>query len=139
MRTLAASVLGFETFIALFFGLASFGLHIAYGWQVALVLGVCAVVLAGMLRRPWAYTAGWVLQAALLATGFMVPAMFVLGVIFLALWWTALHFGAKADRIRAAQLAAIAEAGAGEATGTGARPVDIAPAAAAPVDATPRG
>jgi hypothetical protein len=125
MRTLAASVLGFEAFIALFFGLASYGLHIAYGWQVAVVIGICAIALAGMLRRPWAYSAGWLLQFALLATGLMVTAMFALGVIFLALWWTALHYGAKADRIRAAQLAAIAAA-----EGTTAPAGDTAPAGA---------
>jgi hypothetical protein len=52
-------------------------------------LAVCALVLGGMVgRRPWAFWAGSVLQVLVIAAGSVVPAMYVLGVIFSALWVT---------------------------------------------------
>ncbi|MEV4673980.1 MULTISPECIES: DUF4233 domain-containing protein [Actinomadura] len=59
-------------------------------------LALACLVLAGLLRRPWAVPAGTVLQVLLIATGFMVPVMFFLGVVFGALWWTAIWLGRKA-------------------------------------------
>ena len=46
-------------------------------------LGLAAVcqLLAGMLRAPWADARGWVLQVAAVAIGFLVPLLFVLGVV----------------------------------------------------------
>jgi Protein of unknown function (DUF4233) len=40
------------------------------------------------------------------AAGFLVTDMFVLGVVFAAIWWTGLHFGAKAEQIRAERMEA---------------------------------
>ena len=54
-------------------------------------LAVCALVLGGLVGRPgmrWALWAGTVLQALVIAAGVVVPAMYVLGVIFAALWVT---------------------------------------------------
>jgi hypothetical protein len=54
-------------------------------------LAVCALVLGGMVGRPgmgWALWAGTVLQALVIAGGVVVPAMYVLGAIFAALWVT---------------------------------------------------
>lgn len=59
-------------------------------------LALACLVLAGLLRRSWAVPAGTVLQVLLIATGFMVPVMFFLGVVFGALWWTAIWLGRKA-------------------------------------------
>lgn len=58
-------------------------------------LALACVVLAGLLRFPWAVPAGTVLQVLIIATGFMVPAMFFLGVVFGALWGTAIWLGRK--------------------------------------------
>lgn len=60
-------------------------------------LAVACLLLAGLLRFPWAVAAGTVLQALIIATGFMVPAMFFLGVLFGALWGTAIWMGRKAE------------------------------------------
>jgi hypothetical protein len=52
---------------------------------------VCALVLSGLVGRPgmrWALWAGTALQALVIAAGVVVPAMYVLGVIFAALWVT---------------------------------------------------
>jgi hypothetical protein len=106
MRRMAASVLVFEAFIALFFGLVVAKLHPSDDWIVAVVLGVVSVLLSGLMRYRWAYGAGWVLQAGFIAAGFLVTDMFVLGVVFAAIWWTGLHFGAKAEQIRAERMEA---------------------------------
>ncbi len=58
------------------------------GLNLTLTLGLAVVlaVLAGMQRRPWGFAAGSVGQVALLATGFVVPAMFFLGAVFGGIW-----------------------------------------------------
>jgi hypothetical protein len=53
------------------------------------------VVLAGLLRHRWAYVAGSVLQGLTIISGFAVPAMFFLGGIFAALWFTAIWLGRR--------------------------------------------
>lgn len=74
-------------------------------WGVATVVGVglmiVCLLLAGMLRAPWAYALGWIVQIVAIALGFVVPMMFGLGAIFLALWWSAVFVGNKVDRDRA--------------------------------------
>ncbi|TWH66097.1 DUF4233 domain-containing protein [Micromonospora olivasterospora] len=54
-------------------------------------LAVAAVALAGMMRRPWAWHAGTVLQGALLLSGLLHWSLFALGVIFSLVWAYALH------------------------------------------------
>ncbi|MFI0357629.1 DUF4233 domain-containing protein [Actinomadura sp. 9N407] len=61
-------------------------------------LAVACLVLAGLLRFPWAIAVGSGLQVLIVATGFMVPTMFFLGVLFGALWGTAIWMGRKAER-----------------------------------------
>ena len=54
-------------------------------------LAVCALLIGGVVGRPhmaWALWAGTALQALTIAAGVVVPAMYVLGVIFAALWVT---------------------------------------------------
>jgi len=105
MRRMAASVLVFEAFIALFFGLVVGKLHPSDDWIVAVVLGVVCILLSGMMRYRWAYGVGWALQIGFIAAGFLVADMFVLGLIFTAIWWAGLHFGAKAEQIKAQRMA----------------------------------
>ena len=79
-------------------------------WQTACAVGlglcVACLVVAGMLRSEAAYIAGWVIQVAALALGFVIPLMFVLGAIFALLWGTAYFLGRKIERERAAAYAA---------------------------------
>jgi len=54
-------------------------------------LAVCALLLSGVVGRPgmgWALVAGSVLQVLVIAAGIVVPAMYILGTIFAALWVT---------------------------------------------------
>lgn len=73
---------------------------------VGLGLAVACLLLAGMLRREWAYVAGWLVQVAAVGLGFVIPLMFVLGGIFALLWGTADFLGRKIERERAAAYAA---------------------------------
>ena len=70
------------------------------------VLAVVCLLLAGMLRAEWAYLAGYAVQVAAIALGFVVPVMFGLGAIFAALWAGADLLGRKIERERAAAWAA---------------------------------
>jgi hypothetical protein len=56
-------------------------------------LAVCAILLGGLIGRPgmgWALWAGSALQVLVIAAGAVVPAMYILGPIFAALWVTAI-------------------------------------------------
>jgi uncharacterized protein DUF4233 len=64
-------------------------------------LAFVSVLLAGMLRFRWAFIAGGVLQLVVIAAGFVVPTMFFLGVVFGALWVTAIWLGRKAEGVNA--------------------------------------
>jgi hypothetical protein len=54
-------------------------------WLVV-VLAVLAAVLAGLLRRSWAYWAGLAIPIGLLAGGFLHWSLAALGVVFGLLW-----------------------------------------------------
>jgi len=73
---------------------------------VGLGLAVVCLLLAGMLRAEWAYVAGYLVQVAAIALGFVVPVMFGLGLVFAALWTGADLLGRKIERERAAAWAA---------------------------------
>ena len=64
---------------------------------VGSLLAVLCILDAGLLRRPWGITLGWVLQVATLACAFIVPAMLLVGLLFGALWLTALVQGRRMD------------------------------------------
>lgn len=107
-RGMAAAVLSLE---AIALGLTTPVMisisSVATGTALAVGLGLCVVclVLAGMLRRRWAYAVGWAVQVAAILLGFVVGMMFVLGAIFAILWWGAVGLGAKIERERAAAFA----------------------------------
>lgn len=65
---------------------------------VGLGLAVACLVVAGLLRKEWAYHAGTAIQVAAVALGFVIPMMFVLGGIFALLWGGAIFLGRKIER-----------------------------------------
>jgi hypothetical protein len=84
----------------------------------AWVLGALAVLLvlaAGLVRRPHGVAVGWAMQVLVLLAGLLVPALAVLGLVFLAVWVVAIVYGAKGDRL-AAQNALRARGGVGGVT-----------------------
>ena len=100
--SLAAITLGLTTRVLIS------GAGVGAGTALALGLGLAVVclLLAGMLRKAWAYAAGWAVQVGAIALGLVVPLMFVLGVIFALLWGAADLLGRKIERERAAAWAA---------------------------------
>ncbi|NGN95463.1 DUF4233 domain-containing protein [Nocardioides sp. KC13] len=77
---------------------------VSAGLALPLGLGffVACIVVAGLLRRPWAYWIGWALQVVAIGMGFLITIMFVVGVIFAVLWGMADILGRKIERERAA-------------------------------------
>jgi len=99
VKMLCSAVLVFEAVLVLLaipVVLNSAGVGPWAGWLLAGLAIMCLVAVGG-LRRPWGITLGWVLQAWLVLTGFLVAWMFLLGAIFGALWWAAIHYGRKAE------------------------------------------
>lgn len=103
-RRLCAAILTFE---AVSFGLvtpvliAVAGVSVAPALVIGLGLAIGCLLVAGLLRHRWAYAVGWALQAAAIAVGLLVPAMVLLGGVFLALWATAYLMGERIERERA--------------------------------------
>jgi hypothetical protein len=108
-RNLGSIVLGFEAVVMFFAALVIFGLH-ALPALVALIGGAifCVLLLAcaALLRYSLGYALGWVLQAAIVATCVLVPALAVIAVIFVGLWIYCMVKGAQIDRANAARAAA---------------------------------
>lgn len=103
MRVLTSSVLIMEAIVLLLaipVAVVAGGEPATVGWLFATLALACAV-LPGMFARPYFLTVGWMLQAAVLASGLLVPEMLVLGAVFGALWWTALRLGRKAESAQA--------------------------------------
>jgi hypothetical protein len=109
MRALCSSILTFEAIVVL---LAIPAAIVIEGTNPALTIGigglmvVAIFVLAGMQKRTWGLTAGWVTQVLILAIGFIIPMMFVLGAMFALLWYYAIRIGRRGEAIKAARQAA---------------------------------
>ncbi|MYU22329.1 DUF4233 domain-containing protein [Streptomyces sp. SID8352] len=114
MRTLCSSTLIGEFFVIGFAGLVAMkdpDLSMGTVWTVSGIAMFLCVALCGVVTRPGGVALGWALQIALLASGFVVPTMFFLGVVFAGLWWASVHYGRKVDEAKA-RFAAQAEAAA---------------------------
>ncbi|MDF6021155.1 DUF4233 domain-containing protein [Streptomyces sp. JH34] len=112
MRTLCASTLIGEFFVIGFAGLVAMksdDLSMATVWTVCGIGMLLSVLLCGVITRPGGIQLGWGLQILLVLSGFFVPMMFILGVIFAALWWASVHYGRRIDEAKA-RWAAQAEA-----------------------------
>lgn len=109
MRVLGSSVLGMEVIIVLLAWALAQGSNptVNQGLLLGLVLALEALLIftIAMLRRPWAVGLGWILQAAVLALGLLVPTMFIIGGIFAVLWFFAVRNGRRVDALRAERAA----------------------------------
>ncbi|MFY1617242.1 DUF4233 domain-containing protein [Micromonospora sp. WMMD736] len=94
VRGLGAGTLGLEALVLL---LAIQPIRVVGGdlggaaIAVVVALAVAAILLAGMMRRPWAWHAGTVLQGLLMLAGLLHWSLLVLGIIFALVWAYALH------------------------------------------------
>ena len=101
MRLLCSSVLFFEALVvalAIPAALAlTTGQHGLILWG-GLGLAAGCLLAAGLLRGSAGYVLGSVMQVVVLASGLVLPAMFVLGALFGGLWVLAIVLARKADR-----------------------------------------
>ncbi|UYM04297.1 DUF4233 domain-containing protein [Solicola gregarius] len=108
MRGMCAAMLFFE---AIVLGLATpvmiavEDVDTGVALAVGLGLAVLALLIAGMLRWPWAYNLGHALQVAAIALGVLVPIMYFVGAMFAALWAGAFLLGRKIEADKTARAA----------------------------------
>jgi len=103
-ESLLSIVLGLEAILVFFVSLTAFGLRALQPLPAFLggaLFIVALIVVAGLLRYEWGIWLGWVLQALLIATGILLPAMFVVGTGFVAIWVYCLVRGRQIDRNKA--------------------------------------
>jgi hypothetical protein len=109
MRRLCSTVLGMEAVVLLLAIVPAKTLEHVSAGTAGLVGGgiaLLAILLAGVVGRPrmrWALYAGSLLQLLVIASGAMIPAMYVLGVIFAALWFTGIWLARKVESEAAAR------------------------------------
>ncbi|HWG11793.1 MAG TPA: DUF4233 domain-containing protein [Streptosporangiaceae bacterium] len=101
LRRLLSSVLVFEAiFLVLAIPVAVTIEHLNHGvaFGVGGGLALVAVLLAGLIGRgQWALVAGTVLQFLIILAGIEVPALYVLGVTFLVLWFGGIRLANKIE------------------------------------------
>ncbi|MBW8872976.1 MAG: DUF4233 domain-containing protein [Leifsonia sp.] len=92
-ESLLSIVLLLEFVLLFFVTLTTFGLKSLEpglpAWAALPIGGAFMVVLliaTQVQRYRWGVAVGWVLQAGILALGFVTPLMFVVGALFVALW-----------------------------------------------------
>ncbi|GAA1061376.1 DUF4233 domain-containing protein [Agromyces bracchium] len=120
-ESLASIVLTFEVVVVFLAALVIWGLSRedggAFGLPTWVPLAAGGVVILGLvitiplLRYGWAYVLGWALQVLLILSGLLNPAMFVVGALFGGMWAYCMIVGARIDRARAAEAAAVADPG----------------------------
>ena len=112
-----ATVLGSQGVVVFLGALVARGLASAEGddrshaWLwTGVGLAVLCFLAAGLMRRPWGVTLGWVIQVLTFASAVVVPAMVGVGVIFLVLWVGSLVLCRRVeDQVAARQQAAVAQ------------------------------
>ncbi len=104
LRRLCATVLVFEAIVlVLAMPVAITIEHVPHGVAGAVGggLALAAIVLAGAVGRArWALVAGTVLQVLIIAAGFEVTALYVLGVIFAAFWFTGIWMARRLEQVK---------------------------------------
>jgi hypothetical protein len=101
-RRLASSVLAMEFvvfWLAIIVAIVMSHVAAAVAVPVGGVLAVACLGLAAMIKRPWVFAAGSVLQVLAIACGFVVHTMFFIGAVFALLWIAALRVGDSAIRV----------------------------------------
>ncbi|WP_345750357.1 DUF4233 domain-containing protein [Microbacterium rhizophilus] len=105
-------VLGFEAIVVFLAGLVVYGLGalpdpIPQWWGIVAgaVVGLAMLVTTGLLRRPWGFTLGWVLQGVVALGAIVVPAILFVVLVFGGMWAYATIGGGRIERRIAAQRA----------------------------------
>lgn len=105
-RQLAALVLVLEAMVVFFAILVAKDLSDLSTGSLTLLGGGLALVcllLSGLLRYPWAYAVGSLLQVVLILCGLVVPVMWFVGALFAVMWFGFLYLSAYVDRLNHAR------------------------------------
>jgi Protein of unknown function (DUF4233) len=113
MKRLCGTVLGMEATLVALCIVPAIALEHVRGTVAGGVGGgiaIVAILLAGFIgKRRWALYAGSALQLAVIAAGVVLPVMYVLGVIFAALWFGGIWLARKWESADAAPSAPLSE------------------------------
>lgn len=118
-ESLLSIVLGLEAALVFFVTVTAFGLRVvppavAFGGGAALF--VALLLTAWLLRFGWAVWLGWLLQAALVALGLLLPLMYLIGAGFAAIWVYCFVTGRRLDERNARQASGAGTASSGTAS-----------------------
>ncbi len=105
MRILGAAVLAFEAFVMGFALLLAKDNHGSLAITLGIILMIALILNSGIMKRKVGWIMGSIFQLSLIGYGFVVSAMFFMGVLFAALWVAAIVVGRKGEAIRAELLA----------------------------------
>ena len=105
MRILGAAVLAFEAFVMGFARLLAKDNHGSLAITLGIILMIALILNSGIMKRKVGWIMGSIFQLSLIGYGFVVSAMFFMGVLFAALWVAAIVVGRKGEAIRAELLA----------------------------------
>ncbi|HVE25205.1 MAG TPA: DUF4233 domain-containing protein [Sporichthya sp.] len=96
-RRLCAVVLMFEGLVVFFGSLVASRMSDDVSSGTALAVGgglaIACILATGLLRSPSGIPVGWGVQVLVLATGVVVPAMIIMGLVFGGLWIAAIRIG----------------------------------------------
>jgi hypothetical protein len=106
MRVLGSAVLVFEAMIMGFALLLAMDHHGTLALSLGGALALAILLTPGLLKSNTGRYLGTLWQILMIAYGVVVPAMYFVGALFALLWGCALHFGRKAEAIRATNIAA---------------------------------
>jgi hypothetical protein len=105
-ESLLSIVLGLEAILVFFIALTVYGLHALPPLEAFLGGAILAILLAlatRIVRYPWGVWVGWVLQAVLLATGIILPALYIAAAFFIAMWIFSFVRARQIDRANASR------------------------------------
>lgn len=105
-QTLVSIVLTCESLVIFLGALVLYGLDAfaVFGWPnwSALLVGLAVLILSlmaiGLSHSRLGIALGWIVQGLLILGGLVNAVLFVVGVIFAALWWYAIRAGARIDQ-----------------------------------------
>ncbi|PFG31155.1 DUF4233 domain-containing protein [Paramicrobacterium agarici] len=107
--TLGSIVFSAELLVVFLATLVAFGLKAVEPVTAFVAGGILCVLMVAVipvLRFRWGLICGWALQGVIVATGIVMPQMFVVGGLFLIMWIYCMIVGARIDREKSRRLEA---------------------------------
>ena len=112
-ESLLSIVLVLEAISLFFVVLVVFGrqlLPAGVAWGAGIAAIVLVLLVSRVQRTRWGVVLGGLVQAGLVALGFLDPVMFAVAAVFLSLWAYCLVKGTQLDRLNAARRRALGQA-----------------------------